>query len=404
MMNFIYFKLVLLSLITFSYGADGACFKAVVRAKNAKAKEKCVILKDLISSDSFEGKYFKIVVGKNNDAIKFDADDDIKLKAATTYYHLSLARDYFVNQMNSSYLKSLAQITIRIELTNKFSELGHFAHDNLDPQYNNALSIPAGRGIPGRDIKPWEMEIWFRPKKIIYLKDLNIKQENIQDFNGVLRVFREQVHMMSLQRFMLGMVNQPNFLAGQNIVDNMIRTVGASVLMETIYQGSGPINRLFQRKRYWLDAALVPEIIYHEFAHIALSDHLELTHSTPVNEGMADYFAGVIADNAKLASKIKKHNTFSGKNARNKKSYALQFETTGYANTDFVFGLLWSFRSFHHEKFSDRFVYLLREHLTTNSTIHNDLLSGMLNLCDQVCLEPAGQRLNIYQLFYHKGL
>ncbi len=73
--------------------------------------------------------------------------------------------------------------------------------------------------------------------------------------------------------------------------------------------------------------ALVPEIIYHEYAHIALSDSLELTHSTAVIEGMADFFAGKIGGNHKLAMHIKKHNTFSGKNAKRKQQYMAQFET-----------------------------------------------------------------------------
>ena len=43
----------------------------------------------------------------------------------------------------------MPKVTIRLELTNVFNELGHFANDNLDPQYNNALSIPAGNGFQG---------------------------------------------------------------------------------------------------------------------------------------------------------------------------------------------------------------------------------------------------------------
>ena len=115
--------------------------KAMVRNKSFHLKEKRVDLPHLTSNNSFEGKHFKIVQGKNSEAIKF-TNQELRLKAATTYYHLEKARDYFVQELNSSYVKSLPQIIIRIDHTNNFSELGHFTNDNLDPQYNNALTIP----------------------------------------------------------------------------------------------------------------------------------------------------------------------------------------------------------------------------------------------------------------------
>ena len=58
-------------------------------------------------------------------------------------------------------------------------------------------------------------------------------------------------------------------------------------MLELSIWQSNFIEYLFTRKWYKFDSALVPEIIYHEFAHLALSDNLELSHSTPVIEGMA---------------------------------------------------------------------------------------------------------------------
>jgi hypothetical protein len=186
--------------------------------------------------------------------------------------------------------------------------------------------------------------------------------------------------------------------------ESVFRLVGASVIMEVGYQSLGWINRLFQRKKYWLDTALVPEIIYHEYAHVALSDNLRLTHSTPVNEGIADYFAGVIADSPKLATKIKKYNTFSGKKAKNKKLYQLQFETTLYANTDFVLGLFWKLREILGEKQANKFIYALREQITTNSAVREQLIQGVLDTCEDICKNPSLDRIKLLKMFNAKGI
>ena len=142
----------------------------MARNKRFRLKETRLNLPNLTSNNSFEGKNFKIVQGKSNNAILF-TNQELRLKAATVYYHLEKARKYFIEKMNSSYVENLSQIIIRIEHKNKFNELGHFANDNLDPQFNNALSIPAGDGYEPAGIKPWGHEIWFsHQKRFIYLR------------------------------------------------------------------------------------------------------------------------------------------------------------------------------------------------------------------------------------------
>ena len=142
MKNFILFVLIF-STQAFSQVTERS-FEALVRNDNKKPVLEEVTLTDLISNDSFDGEYFKIVKGKSDEAIRFDADRELTFRAVTAYYHLTIARNYFINKLNSDYVKNLKKIVVRIEHTNQFSELGHFANDKLDPQYNNALTIPAG--------------------------------------------------------------------------------------------------------------------------------------------------------------------------------------------------------------------------------------------------------------------
>lgn len=369
--------------------------RAVIRDEDYKAIIAEVSLKDLTSDVGYEGKYFKIVNGKSNEAIRFDDSEDLQLKAATTYYHLNKARQYFVDVAKAGYVQTLPKIIIRLDLTNVFNEVGHFAHDNLNPQFNNALSIPAGVGYPAKNIPAWETEIWFRPSKEVHIKELQggAPQASVKPS---LAVFRNQTHMTNLNQFMIA-------LFGGGDPSSMMRFAGSSLMMEFVYQTSDIAAEFFARKIYRLDSALVPEIIYHEYSHVALSNHMELTHSTPVNEGMADYFAGKIANSKKLALKIKDYNLFNGKKVRKKQQYNMAFERGDYANADFVFGLLWNIGATVGEDVEVEFMNTLASKLETNATIREDLLNASLETCKEVCKVPLSDRLRLYKFYNAKN-
>ena len=100
----------------------------------------------MFCENKFEGKFFKIVQGTSNDAISFDIDDaQLIKKAANVYYHLSIARDYWVNDIKSDFVKTIPQIIVRLNITNSFSDVRHFKHEELEKNYNNAWTIPNGK-------------------------------------------------------------------------------------------------------------------------------------------------------------------------------------------------------------------------------------------------------------------
>lgn len=372
---------------------------AVTRDEDYKVKIKPVVMKDLLSEDSYDGKYFKIVHGKSSDAISFKASQALQLKAATTYYHLTKARDYFINVAQSEYTKSLPKLTIRIDLTNVFNEVGHFANDNLNPQFNNALTIPAGRGFPSRGVSPWDIEIWFRPSKTIHVDDFDgvVQKESLRNS---LQVFRNESHMSSLRQFFIELFGG----AASENPESLVRLAGTSLLMEFLFQTSDYYGEFFSRKYYRLDSALVPEIIYHEYAHVALSKHFELSHSTPVNEGMADFFAGKIANSKKLALKIKDYNLFNGKKVRKKQQYNIAFERGDYANADFVFGLLWNVGEIVGTDIEVPFMNRLTSKLGTNDNIRDNLIDASIDTCRELCKNPISDKFKLFQFFHKKNL
>jgi hypothetical protein len=385
-------------------------FDAVVRTEDNLPAIEQVVLRDLISHDSFDGEHFRIVKGKSNEAVKFDAEPELTLRAATVYYHLTKAREYFLKTIKSDYVATIPKMTIRIDHSNQFNELGHFANDNYEPQFNNALTIPAGQTpewVPASKQRKWGMEIWFRPQKKIHLRDLKTNNLATQEFKVLMKGFRDQVHRQSLQQFLVAVVmayskdGSPSPFSQEAL----IRTAGSSLLMEAGYQFFDPITKVFTRKWYWLDTALVPEIIYHEYAHVALSDHLQLSHSTAIIEGMADFFAGKMANSPKLAMNIKKYNTYNGKNAKSKKEYNILFETKDFANTDFVFGVLWALGEIvNSDNSGELFMFNLRKELTTNSSIRHELVEGVLKTCDKHCTSPFVDKIRILKTLNLKGI
>ncbi len=384
-------------------------FEVTKNVVDRNKKFKAIIIKkkltNLLSEDSYDGKFFKIVYKKSEEAILFsDYDESVQLKAATTYFHLNKARDYFVNVLDSKHVKSLPKLTIRIDITNKFSELGHFMHDNLDGQYNNALSIPPGVGFPSRGIEAWDNEIWFRPSKRIHVSEFGSDNSEDIKMKYVLRRFRNQTHMISFQKFLSRLILGDVFLNNETPFSSVMRLAGTSVIVEGIYQSTSIAAELFKQRWYRLDSALVPEIIYHEYAHVALSDHLAITHSSPVNEGMADYFAGKIANSKELATKIKDYNLFSGKKVKKRQMYRHDFEKHDYANADFVFGLLYEVEKVAGKEVGPKMLYKVREKIKTDSTIRGELLEGVLGSCKELCINPGLKHIQLLKLFHYKGI
>ena len=388
-------------------GAGSRELTALVRTDDNVPVLGPVTLTDLVSETGFDGEFFKIVKGKDDEAIGFDGDAQLTLRAATAYHHLTLARNYFVKKLGSAYTASLPKMVIRLDLTNKFSKLGHFANDALDPQYNNALTVPAGAGLASRGIRPWDIEIWVRPSKKIHISEITFHGSEAAEFKSLMKSYRDQSRVQSLSQFLSQTIVSAT--DSESTIDpfntnNVIRVIGSSVLLEAAYHFYDPLTKLFQRKWYWLDTAMVPEIIYHEFAHAALSDHLELTHSTAVIEGMADFFAGQIADSPKLATHIKAFNTYNGKDAKNKQQFKDVFETSDYANSDFVFGLLWELEKIVGEDRGEAFMFELRKSLTTNSSIRGQLIEGILKTCKKLCGDPFTDKLRIHRALHSRGI
>jgi hypothetical protein len=392
------------------YGSDETKEFLILDRKDSSTKTiiRKAYLDDLISSTSFEGKYVKIVRGKSSTPISFtDRNNDIILKAATVYYHLGRARKYWIEKIKSTAPLNLPQITVRLEITNLFDSLGHFAHDNRDPQYNNALSIPSGESpdwVPESNRRNWSNEIWLRPMKKIETKDLPSLGPN--PLTLALSSIEGPFINFSSNRFrqkLLEHIFYPDYAPG-SIWQDGLRFAGTIALSKVILESTKKMDSLFSEKYYYLDSAMVPEIIYHEYAHLILSDNLELTHSTPVIEGMADYFAAGMAKKRQVYARVKNRSNANSKDKKSKVKYRHWLENNQFATSDFTLSVLWSLREVLGEEKANEVIYEARKDLKTSSaTIYNHLLNALLKSCERVCNSPFRDKLMMIQLLEKKG-
>lgn len=403
-------NLTLLALLaTSAYAETGPAFNVLLRQENSNrtyiTKKKMDHLED---QQSFDGKYFKVVKGKSNEAISFDEKDpEVLKKAATVYYHLNEARNFWVNYMGSEVAANLPKIVVRLDIKNQFDELGHFANDNRTPQFNNALSVPEGETpewVPADKQDKWGKEIWFRPKKTIPTSELGPIGPN--PVTVTLRALEYPIIDYTQGQFNRRIMEQifyPSYVS-RPLHQDLIRYAGTYALMKVIIHGSKYTDKLFVDKYFYLDTAMVPEIAYHEYAHIVLSDNLEMSHSTPVNEGIADYFAAVQSKRRKIYAKVRGYSNAASKDTQEKQKYSHWDESNRYATADFTLSVLWDVRETLGSEVGDKVVYEARNYLKTEtSTISDGLLRAILKACDVKCEKPRRDKMKLYETFTWKG-
>ncbi|MGZ3808470.1 MAG: hypothetical protein ACXVCE_10315, partial [Bacteriovorax sp.] len=146
------------------------------------------------------------------------------------------------------------------------------------------------------------------------------------------------------------------------------------------------ISSPFKAETY-LDTASIPEIIYHEYTHLALSDFISVRSDSIVSEGYANYFASAIANNVNIADKVGKlaknspppRPTFQG-------TYRLAFDLPGQEHNGFIYSLLISIKDeiaglyadkVEGEKVANQIIFESRKYFKYKMGPTKDLLSAL---------------------------
>jgi len=386
-------------------------FTVVTRNPHGKAVFSQVELPGLIDPAYAETPDFKIVIGKNSTPLEWaKASDDDRLRAANLLYHLTSAKRFYLDVLHSEEVARLEQVIVRIDFSNSFDKIGHWANDAKDPQFNNAHSIPKSDpddqvGIDGTP--QWSREIWFRPAKSIPMKEL-LAELPKNPMAGTERSIRQALYPSLAQQGVASVL--PSLFSSDAIatpaLSSITRQGGTILAIEGAFQVMRLVNRALLPRAYYLDTAMVPEIIDHEFSHIALSDYLNPTHPTPVVEGMADFFAASIANSPELAKKIKAYSKGQGKDGKKIKTFSIEYDTNAKATADFVLSMLWGIRERLGADVATQLVWESRHDLNTfDSTLrrgNHSLVEALLNACapqHHICQNPEYDRLRLLQYF-----
>lgn len=377
-------------------------------------------LKQLFCTNKFEGEYFKIVYAKENEAISFDHQDkELIKKAANVYYHLTIARNFWIDQIKSDFVTRLPQLVIRLDITNAYSSARHFKNDEQEKNFNNAWSIPAGE-TPRfvKDPQKWNKEIWFSPMKKIETRQL-VESDGSNPIHESLQVVKDPIIAYNKNRLVYTGLSMLKYqtLNSSSLVDLAVKSLGPIAVVYGLISVTKYMDHWFMDKYYFIETALVPEIIYHEYAHIAMSDTMKTVHSVPVIEGMADYFAARIADRRHMYKKMKNISSNKSKDVQNKSFYHPYLEGAWNATSDFTLSLLWKgkmeFDKANEKRARkdqapvanyDEIVFQTHLALNENSDIANDLTNALIESCKEKCLGVRAGVNTLHNAFEAKGL
>lgn len=306
-------------------------------------------LKDLISSSSFEGKIFRVVDGSSSVPICLfakaagctEASDIIRLRAATAYYHMVKAREWFLTQpafQVEPYLASLNEkVTIRVNIDVPWDSLLHF-----DPSgnhwYNGARTIgPSRDWEKDDDTEAWGPETWFfTPKKKTNTSagDMLGRMVSSPDFKDPLRDSLLYSDFLDLSR---------DAMDGQiDPVTHLIAVLFSLGTVELVPSAIGVLGKLMKQSQL-MDAALIPEVSYHEYTHTVLAPVFGTLKSSAVNEGYGNYFAHQISGLSNIGDHVKKKVSrgYSPKHEKSKNRYTIREDiSTNAARQGFTYSVL----------------------------------------------------------------
>lgn len=320
-----------------------------------------------------------------------------QLKVATLAYHAQKAEQYFKTHFNNDYTQSINNMIIRYNIARTFNVGRHFS--KKDENYNNAVTInPSNEyALTSQGVKEWPREIWFRPaQKIPNSGKMNLAAlpPNMLQKSALMALD------MSFRKYAQTTVVTES-LTAFNLSDQLFQVGLLMLLQNATPLVVGGAMTLFQGD-YYLETAMIPEVIYHEVAHLFLADHLPTSGSYPINEAMANYFAAVISGNTSLTQKLGDYGSNVDSTGLSKKKYSSSIEQSAAAHDPFTYTYLWKIRTrvskqikipgMDSASFFDQVVYESRKHivLDADKTVAMSLPEALKN-----SVQELAQKLNL---------
>jgi hypothetical protein len=335
---FIFFGL---SLITVTgAGEKRPTFPIYERTQRGRVELKEREISGLLNDAFFETEHFKVVDALHEEplptALSETMNEDLRQRAASALYHLEKARRFFIENIGYEEALKLPKAVIRLNMPYAYlspqQEKVNLKQANV---FNNVQTIP---GFAGK----WDSEIWFRPKKVVYQDELQKKASRRavkSEVNTIRKVFLDIQIDTTIRSVLQGLFSSE---AGEAFLVKSLSTQLRSFLFsEILFEGFKVFNAFATDRKYYSIPELIPEVVYHEYAHFAFQPYLVPSHSIAVPEAMANFFAGLMIDSPEIAAKFRR--AFRGKrtNGRSADRYELSTESRNNVRNDFTFSFMW---------------------------------------------------------------
>ena len=362
-----------------------------------------VDLAELDDKDSFENEFIKVVYNKDDEAISTKTTNHLlKTKAATVFYHLSLARKYFKNLMKDDFPDFIAPLIVRIDIKEVYDKDTKYKENPAKYAYNTALSIPPSHS---RAKSKWGHEIWLRPAKFKFDKlTSNALVEQGLSIYDVL-------------------ITSSHYIDSLKIIDKVIKdqTKGIdkdiSLLAEGFVQDKAKrlalewvLNKLNYGMSY-LESALTAEVIYHEYTHIIFSPYIPIRSPLNLGEGIASFFATDISGGQDIATDTTRYSFVAGKKSYTELSYNPSFEHEKYAQQDFTYSLFYQMGEILNEDFKDEmtsgeyFWSLIKDlDVLYPLKVYPDFTDRIVSQCQKLCRNRFTSKIKLNNLMDTMGM
>lgn len=231
-----------------------------------------------------------------------------------------------------------------------------------------------GDGVSDFGIDGWGYEIWFRP-----IKEIPISRELRKQVKKVIRSYLPRTPTISGDVLIISgieAVSSDNFQAA---LGNTATDLFQDYLINTAVRFIIPeVFALFLRGNYFLDTALIPEVIYHEYTHYMMADAVEPIVNSTLLEGFADYFATKVSGRLTLADELGDYGRLiESRDALSRDVYSLSLDSNQGLGSDFVLSVLYEIESYVslYESRDDviKRIFEMRRSITVDSEIKQTL-------------------------------
>lgn len=393
------FKIFLIWILFSSLGCYAKEFLVVI---NNEYDKKRVDIPELDGKNRFENEDFKIVYKKKNEAISVDEPNrSIKLKAATLFYNLLIAKKYFKDLMQDDFPNNREPLVVRVDLAASYDKEVKYV-EGEDHNYNTALSIPPS--LP-RSRKKWGHEIWFRPAKL-ELKKVS-SNELVEQGLKIYDVLATSDHYIRTLRIVDKVIKDETENIEEdllNLTENYIADKAYRYALEYV------LNKINYGVSY-LETALNNEVIFHEYTHIVFSDYISIRGPLTLGEGIANFYATQISNGDDIAQDISRYSFTAGKAAYTKLKYSKKLEKEKYAQQDFAYSLLFQMGQILEDESEgvyhvDEYMFHIVKALESKRPLklYPDFTDRVVRKCRDLCQNPFTSKIKLNHLMEQLGI